>query len=113
MIIENIHIGMLIKARVKKKGMTIMQFAQSIHKDRSGVYRIFNSPNIDTDLLIRISNILDYNFFAEYCVGDAYSRSCPCLIVTQEKDNWTVFPLPDELQDLIMSKLDNNLKKQI
>ncbi len=108
MVIENIHIGMLIKEKVKKKGMTIMQFARSIHKDRSGVYRIFNSANIDTDLLVRISNILDYNFFAEYCVGEAHSRSHHCLVVAQEKDSWKVFPLPGDLQELIMSKIEDN-----
>ncbi len=106
--IESINIGGLIKEKVRERGMSIVQFAETIHKDRSGVYRIFNSQTIDTDLLVRISNVLDYNFFAEYCVGNSGKHPCSYLVITHENDNWRIYPLPTELQEHIAAHITKN-----
>lgn len=49
----------------KPKGFTINWFAAQLHCDRRNVYRIFNKYNIDVQLLLRISQILDHDFFAD------------------------------------------------
>ena len=57
------HIGKLIRQKLKEQGRSATWFSQQIYCSRSNIYRIFNNPNIDTDLLKRISKILEYDFF--------------------------------------------------
>ena len=40
-------------------------FANHLSCDRTNVYRIFAKNSLDTELLTRISIILDHNFFAD------------------------------------------------
>lgn len=42
-------------------------FAGELSCSRTNVYKIFSKPSIDTGDLVRISRILDYNFFEVYC----------------------------------------------
>lgn len=58
-------LGKHIKYLIKSKGFTISEFAERIHVSRRFMYDLFKRNNIDTDLLIRISdelgeNLLDY-----------------------------------------------------
>jgi hypothetical protein len=46
--------------------MKIISFARELGCDRSRIYFIFRNKSIDTELLSRISKILNYNFFLEY-----------------------------------------------
>ena len=52
------HIGNRIKEEVSKKGISITDFAKLIKKSRPYTYSIFEKENIDTELLIQISNAL-------------------------------------------------------
>ena len=63
---NEVHIGAKIKEKLLQNGMSIETFAHNIFKDRSTVYNIFNRKSIDTELLILISKVLNYNFFLEY-----------------------------------------------
>jgi transcriptional regulator with XRE-family HTH domain len=63
---KNIHIGYLIKEKVKERKLHIVDFAKALHCDRSNIYDIFERKCIDVELLIRISKILDYNFLSIY-----------------------------------------------
>lgn len=62
-----IHIGQRIKEEFEKqpKNHTISWLASQVNCDRRNVYHIFNRQTIDTDLLYRISVILDHNFFKD------------------------------------------------
>ena len=64
--IIEIHIGKLIRQKLKEQGRTVTWFAAQIPCTRKHAYRIFDNPNINTELLIRINAILDYNFFEYY-----------------------------------------------
>ena len=70
MLRKDIHIGSLVRKiflEQKKAGkITISQFADILSCDRSRIYAIFENKSIDTDMLIRISQALDYNFLQEY-----------------------------------------------
>lgn len=57
------HIGHLIKEKLKEDGHSVTWFAEQICCTRTHVYKIFNNPNIDLQLLERISTVLRYNFF--------------------------------------------------
>ena len=62
---QNPHIGSLIKEKLLAKGMTVKDFADAIHCTRQNAYRILQKENIDTDLLQRISRVLDCDLFFE------------------------------------------------
>ncbi len=62
---ENFHIGKLIQTVLKAQGRTVTWFAKNIHCDRTNVYKIFQNSHIDSELLGRISNVLDHNFFQD------------------------------------------------
>jgi Plasmid maintenance system antidote protein len=61
---KKIHIGSLIKAEVKHCGMTFTEFAKHIGIQRQNVERkIFSQQGLNTDLLIQISDVLNFDFF--------------------------------------------------
>lgn len=49
---------------------SVTWFANKLYCDRTNTYKIFKRQSIDTELLLRISQVLHVNFF-EY-----YSREC-------------------------------------
>lgn len=63
----NSHIGRKIKEVFEQQpsGCTVSWFARQINCHRTNVYDIFNRESIDVALLIRISHVLNYNFFAD------------------------------------------------
>lgn len=63
-----IHIGHRIKEILDNKGMSVAEFSDKINYHRSNVYRLFDKRTIDITLLIRISKVLDYNFFEEISI---------------------------------------------
>lgn len=64
--VRNIHIGHQIKDILKKQGRTTVWLASQIPCTPNHLYKIYACPHINTDLLTRISNILEYNFFEEF-----------------------------------------------
>lgn len=61
-----VHIGKLIKNELQRQGRSVSWFAEQLYCDRTNVYDIFKRQSIDTELLVRISLILKYNFFHFY-----------------------------------------------
>lgn len=56
-------IGELIKERLKAEERSVAWFARKLSCSRANVYKIFCKEYIDTELLTRISRILNYDFF--------------------------------------------------
>lgn len=63
---NDIHIGELIKAKFASSGLSVAEFARRLHCDRTNIYSIFKRSSIDTKLLVTISEVLEYDFIAEY-----------------------------------------------
>ena len=63
--LPNIHIGTLIKEKLTEKSMSIAEFSRRINRERTTVYDIFQRKSIDIDLLIKISEALEYDFIHE------------------------------------------------
>lgn len=61
-----LHIGDLIREELKRQERTVSWFARKLCCDRSNVYKLFNRVTIDTELLLRISKILNCDFFEMY-----------------------------------------------
>lgn len=60
---EEPHIGQLIKAELARQGRTITWLATQLGYSRQYVYKLFRRKWIYTDLLLKISDLLDYDFF--------------------------------------------------
>lgn len=63
-----IHIGNQIEKVLRAQGRSVSWFAKQICCERTNVYSIFHRNSIDTELLLRISKVLNYDFFEEYQV---------------------------------------------
>ena len=59
---NNIHIGHLVKQKLEESDLTITQLAHRINRTRTTVYDIFERKSIDIDLLIQLSDALDFDF---------------------------------------------------
>ena len=66
------HIGRLIKAELKRQGRTITWLASQLNYSRQHMYYLLAHSFMYSDLLLRISEILDYDFFA--CYSDYLNR---------------------------------------
>ena len=63
---DSIFIGAIIERELRARRMTVKDFASALGLQRPNAYRIFQSHSIDTDLLLRISSLLDHDFFRDY-----------------------------------------------
>lgn len=65
-ILSRLHIGNLIKEELERQERTVSWFARKLCCDRSNIYKLFKRSTIDTELLLRVSKILNYDFFELY-----------------------------------------------
>ena len=63
---SNIHIGHIIQARLKADKRSVGWLSREIGCTRNHVYKIFNKPSLEGDLILRISNAMNFNFFQYY-----------------------------------------------
>ncbi len=61
-----IHIGHLIRQELIRQERSPSWLARKINCERTNIYDIFERVSINTDLLAKISRVLDYDFFALY-----------------------------------------------
>ena len=64
--IKKPHVGNVIKAKLKEQGRTVTWLAKQLSFTRENLYNIFNKEYISTNLLLRISEILGYDFFNDF-----------------------------------------------
>ena len=99
----DLHIGKQIKIVLDSKDFTVTEFAKRINKSRENIYSIFSRKSIDTELLQRISAVLEHDFF------QLYINSQPELIEKLERfreEN----KLLKELNTLLKEKISNSKK---
>ncbi|GHT42562.1 hypothetical protein AGMMS49965_14320 [Bacteroidia bacterium] len=63
---KEIHIGKLIRRKLKEEERTVAWLARQMGCDRSRLYLIFKNQHIDTELLLKFAEILHHDFFAHY-----------------------------------------------
>ena len=59
-----IHIGQLIRQRLDENGHSVVWLARQLTCSRTNVYKIFEKSHLDTEMLARISVVLNYDFFS-------------------------------------------------
>lgn len=64
--ITDIHIGLIIKNKVKEIGITDAELGRRINTTRQNVQNLFKRKSIDTSQLMQISNALEYDFFTHF-----------------------------------------------
>jgi lambda repressor-like predicted transcriptional regulator len=60
---KELHIGHMVKAELERQGRSVAWLAKQIGYTRQNLYHLLGRPYIYTDLLLKISDILDYDFF--------------------------------------------------
>lgn len=61
-----IHIGEFIRKVAEEKGIKTGDFAKKINKNRNNIYDIFKRSSVDSELLLKISKVLEHDFFIYY-----------------------------------------------
>ena len=59
-------IGEIIKNKVKERKLSAVEFASLLNTERTNVYDIYKRDSLDTNLLKKIGQILEYDFFQEF-----------------------------------------------
>ena len=59
-------IGPIIKQKFDESPYSVARFAREIRRSRKYVYKLFEVKSIDTDLLLEISELLNYDFINLY-----------------------------------------------
>lgn len=63
---NGIHIGHLIQAQLKADQRSVGWLSREIGCTRNHVYKIFSKASLDSDLILRISKTMNFNFFQYY-----------------------------------------------
>ena len=53
---------------LRKDQRSVGWLAREIHCTRNNIYKIFNKPSLDGNLLFRISLVMNFNFFQYYTI---------------------------------------------
>lgn len=61
-----IHIGKLIRKRVEEQHLTVVWLANHLSCTRTNVYKMFERYSVDTEVLMKLSIVLDFDFFSLY-----------------------------------------------
>lgn len=61
-----VDIGHIIEQELIRQERSVTWFAKKLFCDRTNIYKIFKKQSIDTNLLLRISIVLKYDFFRYY-----------------------------------------------
>ena len=108
---EKYHIGQEILKEVKAKFPSVAAFARELCKSSSATYEIFGKTSLDTDLLLKVSKLLDRDFFREFsekclngevAVVDKQTAENSISLLLPEEKLYTI--LPSQTMDLMPRK---------
>ncbi|WP_352423459.1 helix-turn-helix domain-containing protein [Proteiniphilum sp.] len=78
-------IGQIIEERLKAKNMEVTEFAKLINRERTNVYNIFKRKSINTELLKKIGQILNYDFFIHFLEPETIEKIKISDVVKESK----------------------------
>lgn len=84
---EEIHIGQMIRTKLKEKDCSVIWLAEEIHCSPANIYKIMRNPTINVEHLLHISKALNYNFFCYYCdmVAKFQNESTVCELYNRNR----------------------------
>lgn len=57
------HLGHIVRDKLKEQGRCVVWLSKKLNCSRSNLYLIFDKKYIDCELLMRLSVIMEYDFF--------------------------------------------------
>lgn len=60
-----LHVGHLVQEELSRQRRSVVWLAERLYCDRTNIYRLFRKGDIDTGMLMRLSRILEHDFFAD------------------------------------------------
>ena len=98
------HIGNKIKEEVSKRNISVTDFAKLINKSRPYTYSIFEKENIDTELLIHISSVLNSpaSFFEDITPSVMQNGTKNVLVGRDNNGNISTNECQDKLEDAMI-----------
>jgi transcriptional regulator with XRE-family HTH domain len=103
----NVDIGQKIKEVFDAQNKKLTDFADELGTVRQNVYRIFKKQHLDTGLLLKISQVLNHNFF-QYYVSNGESE-----VGSEDLKKLASQALDNEQQILLARKEIDYLRKII
>lgn len=65
-----IHIGRLIQEQAEARKFSQQELGQRINRSKQNVGDIYKRQSIDSELLLRLSEVLEFDFFSAYYEGE-------------------------------------------
>lgn len=100
-----IEIGQKIKEIFDNRQIKLTDFADELGTVRQNVYRIFKKRHLDTGLLLKISQVLNHNFF-QYYVADPTE-------ITDEKIKILQLETSEHIRQLELSRKEIDYLRKI
>ncbi|ANF49100.1 transposase [Chryseobacterium glaciei] len=66
MIFKNIHIGKLVQTRVSETDFSVERIINFLQCDEEDLEKMYNSASLDSEILLKWSKLLKYDFFRMY-----------------------------------------------
>lgn len=66
----NIHIGKIIHELIKEKKIPAAEVAKAMFRSKPNVYKFYNRPSLDSEILVKFSGLLKVNLFDYYYEDD-------------------------------------------
>lgn len=60
-----IHVGSLIRAELTRQNQSVTWLAEQLGIERTNCYRFLRAQSLHVDMLARISNAMQHDFFAD------------------------------------------------
>ena len=116
--VKYVHVGEAIDRRRNELGLSKSEFARRIGVPQQHVNRILERETMETKRLVRVCEVLDFNFFSLFCpVQHQISAYLAAVALAQarsetESQKETVKLLKEQIDSLNaqINRLDSNLK---
>lgn len=111
---KNIHIGILIYARVKECNIEYSRICNFFKCTEEEIEKMFNQSSLDSDLILKWSKLLEYDFFRLYSQHIIlYAPQGNTLLKTNNKSQLPQFRkniYTQEIIDFILELIEKNKK---
>ncbi len=114
---KDIHIGSLIQQSVLENNIEISRICNFLKYSEEDIVLMYNSKSLDTELLLRWSKLLEYDFFRIYT--QHLILFAPPTSLKQEKTGKTSLPqfrkniYTKEVIDFILQQINSNEKTKL
>jgi hypothetical protein len=111
MLYKVIHIGKAIKELVDQKEIAIERICNFLSRDEDFVNNVYESKSIDTDILLRWSKLLEYDFFRLY--SSHLILYAPPSAVNKSKEKSDKDKTPQFRKNIYTQEIKNFIIKKI